>query len=56
MLEAQLEDGAALGTADDELGLHFLGHGQIALTAERDRLERDLLLVAVLLARPQAQS
>ena len=54
-LEAQLEDRAALGTADDELGRRLVGHGQIALTAERDRLERDLLLVSVLLPRPQAQ-
>ena len=54
-LEAQLEDGAALGPADDELGLHLLRDGQVALAAELDRLEGDLLLVSMLFAGPQPE-
>src|SRR5215203_4938271 len=53
--ETQLENHPRLGTADHELALHLVRNRQVALTAERDRLERDLLLVSVLLPRPQAQ-
>ena len=35
--------------------LHLVGHGQVALATERDRLEGDLLLVSMLLAGPQPQ-
>src|SRR6266511_3497835 len=52
-LVTELEDGAARDSTDDELGLHLLRNGQVTLAAQPERLERDLLLVPVLLARTE---
>ena len=51
--EAELEHGPGLRAADDELSLHGRRHRQIPLAAEQHRLERDFLIVPVLIPRPQ---
>ena len=48
--EAKLEDGPRARTRDRQLRLHGLGHRQIALPAELQRLELNLSLVGELLA------
>ena len=54
-MEAKLEDGAGRGARNRELRRHFLGHGQVVLGAELERLELDLLLVRELLAGAKLQ-
>jgi hypothetical protein len=50
VVEAKLEDRPCACTRDRQLSLHGLGHGQIALAAELERLELNLSLVGELLA------
>src|SRR6185503_15498946 len=49
-VEAQLEDRARRGARDRQLRRHRARHRQVALPAELERLELDLLLVAMLVA------
>ena len=53
-VEAQLEDGPGRGARDRQLGRHRARHRQVALAAELERLELDLLLAAVLRRRSGA--
>jgi hypothetical protein len=48
--EVELENGACRGTCRTKLRLNVLGNREVALTAEFERRERDLLFVLVLLA------
>jgi hypothetical protein len=52
-VEAQLERRPARTAADHEFGRHRLRHREVALAAEVERRELDVLLVAVLLARAE---
>lgn len=53
--EAEPEDVAAGGTTDRELSRHLGWDREIPLTAELERLELDLDLVAMLITRAQAE-
>src|SRR5438034_5168412 len=49
--ETEVQDRAGARLRDRELGGHLVGHGEIALAAELERLELELDLVAILLPR-----
>jgi hypothetical protein len=53
--ETETEHVSPGGTIDRELGARLRGHGQVALTAQLERLELDLDLFALLLTRPQPE-
>ena len=51
--ERELVDAAGRGLRDRQLGGHGLGHGQVLLAAEHERLELHVDLVAELLSAPK---
>src|SRR5215210_275422 len=51
--EAQLEDGAGARAGDGDLRRDLVGNREVALPGEPNRLELDLLLAPMLLARPK---
>jgi len=54
-LEGEAEDEAGGGARDDELRRHLLRHRDVALAAQRDRLQLELDLVTLHLAGPELE-